>query len=164
MQLWRLMFAYWLTQRSRAAASASGSPTCSCLPSAAGINGKATSKLRLAHMTFVQEQLIHFPPSLGQPLTCIWCNKQRRAKKKKHTHITWKSLSGKESFLFKATSYFSRQQKNEDGREQRVCKVVEQKEAGFDSLTSVMEEYSSTAVFSSSICLLFCSKKREKKG
>lgn len=99
-QLWRFMFTYWLTQTSQAAASASGSPTCSCLPSAAGINGKVAMKLHLVHMTFAQEQVSHFPPSLSQPLTCIRCNQQRHANKE---ILHEKSLSGKESFLFKAT-------------------------------------------------------------
>lgn len=41
--------------------------------------------------------------------------------------------------------------------------MVEQKQAELDSRTSVMEEYSSTAAFSSFICLLFCSKIKKKK-
>lgn len=41
-------------------------------------------------------------------------------------------------------------------------KGVEQKPAGLSSLTSVMEEYSSTAASSSFICLLFCKRRWER--
>lgn len=81
------------TQTSRAAASASGSPTCSCLPSAAGTNGKDTS----LHATFVQEQLIQFPPSAGQQLTCT----NSRDVQKYHKLKKKKSLSGFQTFPFK---------------------------------------------------------------
>lgn len=40
---------------------------------------------------------------------------------------------------------------------------MEQKPAGLSSLTSVMEEYSSTAASSSFICLLLCKKKVENR-
>lgn len=74
-----------------------------------------------------------------------------------------KAFQVKNQFYLKQPTIFVDNKKNADGSEQKVCQVVEQKQAGFDSLTSVMEEYSSTAAFSSFICLLFCSKKKKKK-
>lgn len=64
------MFTYELTQISRAAASASGSPACSCLLSAAEINSKDTNDTPLEHdlCSGAGDRI----PTISRPTTHIW--------------------------------------------------------------------------------------------